>query len=172
MVLSFSVSNHVMFSKSVTDWSLYICCSVHSQTARCAVVLLLCILVTNPHISLWKWIIKRGNWWDFLVVQWLGLHASTAENTGLISGLGTKILHGMCCDQKRKEGTGQQRWKCSKEKMWIFCCTAQITAGFRSSVNLVLEEISEEPHMYFNDLVTLLKSLIFFLNICFVNEVS
>ena len=30
--------------------------------------------------------------WDFLVVQWLRLPASTAGDTGLIPGWGTKIL--------------------------------------------------------------------------------
>ena len=35
-----------------------------------------------------------------LVVQWLGLHAFTAEGEGSIPGQGTKILQAMQCGQK------------------------------------------------------------------------
>ena len=38
-----------------------------------------------------------------LVVQWLGLHASTAGDTGLIPGQGTKILHAVWDSQKKKD---------------------------------------------------------------------
>ena len=34
-----------------------------------------------------------------LVVQWLGLHTSTAGDTGSIPGQGTKILHAALCGQ-------------------------------------------------------------------------
>ena len=37
-----------------------------------------------------------------LAVQWLRLHVSTAGGTGLIPGLGTKILHAAWCGQKIK----------------------------------------------------------------------
>lgn len=37
------------------------------------------------------------------MVQGLGLHASTTEGTGLIPGLGTKILHASWRSQKKKE---------------------------------------------------------------------
>ena len=38
-----------------------------------------------------------------LVIQWLGLHASTAGGTGLIPGQGTKILRAMQCSQKEEK---------------------------------------------------------------------
>ena len=38
-----------------------------------------------------------------LLVQWLGLHASTAGSPGLISGWGTKILQAANLDQKKKK---------------------------------------------------------------------
>ena len=37
------------------------------------------------------------------MVQWLRLHASTAEGTGLIPGQGTKILYSLSCGQKKKK---------------------------------------------------------------------
>ena len=37
-----------------------------------------------------------------LVVQWLRFCASTAGSIGLVSGWGTKILHGARCSQKIK----------------------------------------------------------------------
>ena len=43
----------------------------------------------------------RGN---SLVVQWLGLRASTAGDTGSISGRGTKIPHAAWCGQINKRG--------------------------------------------------------------------
>ena len=39
--------------------------------------------------------------WDFSVVQWLPLCASTAGVTGLTPGLGTQIPHTMWCGQKK-----------------------------------------------------------------------
>ena len=39
---------------------------------------------------------------NYLTVQWLGLHASTAGGTGLIPDQGTKIPHAMRCGQKKK----------------------------------------------------------------------
>ena len=41
-----------------------------------------------------------------LVVQWLGLHASTAGGTGSIPGWGTKILHAEQSGQKKKKWNG------------------------------------------------------------------
>ena len=38
-----------------------------------------------------------------LAVQWLTLHASTAQGTGLISGWGTKIPHAAQCGEKKKK---------------------------------------------------------------------
>ena len=43
----------------------------------------------------------RGN---SLVVQWLGLHASTAGGMGLIPGWGTEMLCAAWCSQKTKKG--------------------------------------------------------------------
>ena len=43
---------------------------------------------------------KYSNMGYFLVVQWLGLHASTAESTGSIPDWGTKIPHAVQCGQK------------------------------------------------------------------------
>ena len=42
---------------------------------------------------------------EFLVVQWLELHASTAGDMGLIPGQGTKILHAVQRGQKKKKKT-------------------------------------------------------------------
>ena len=42
-------------------------------------------------------------YWDFLVIQWLGLHISPPADTGSIPGLGTKIPHAVCCRQKKKK---------------------------------------------------------------------
>lgn len=46
------------------------------------------------------------------MVQGLGLHASTTEGTGLIPGLGTKILHASWRGQKKRKeknkGEGHQ----------------------------------------------------------------
>ena len=38
-----------------------------------------------------------------LVVQWLGLHAFTAEGVGLIPGWGTKIPQAAWCGQRKKK---------------------------------------------------------------------
>ena len=47
------------------------------------------------------------------MVQWLRLHASTAEGTGLIPGQGTKILYSLSCDQKKKKDEcKRQRFAC------------------------------------------------------------
>ena len=43
-----------------------------------------------------------------LAVQWLGLCASRTGGMGSISGLGTKVLHTVWCDQKKK-----------KKKSWV-----------------------------------------------------
>ena len=40
---------------------------------------------------------------DFLVVQWLRLHASNARDATWIPGQGTKIPHATCCNQKIKK---------------------------------------------------------------------
>ena len=38
-----------------------------------------------------------------MVVQWLGLHALTAERLGLISGQGTRIPQAMWSSQKKRK---------------------------------------------------------------------
>ena len=43
---------------------------------------------------------RKGN---SLVVQWLGLRASTAGGTGSIPGWGNKILQAAWCSQKKKK---------------------------------------------------------------------
>ena len=53
-----------------------------------------------------------------LVVQWLGLCASTAGGEGSILGQGTKIPHAMCCGQKKKSKWSvrvhsvSEHWRC------------------------------------------------------------
>ena len=51
-----------------------------------------------------------------LVVQWLGLCASTAGGPGLISGWGTKILQAVRCGQKKKK-----KWSkvITKSLLWV-----------------------------------------------------
>ena len=45
---------------------------------------------------------KKNPPWNSLVVQWLGLCASTAGGPGSIPGRGTKILQAALCSQKTK----------------------------------------------------------------------
>ena len=40
---------------------------------------------------------------DFLMVQWLGLHAFTAKGLGSIPGWGTKAPQAVQCDKKKKK---------------------------------------------------------------------
>ena len=40
--------------------------------------------------------------WSSLVVQWLGLHASTAGGVDLVRSWGTGMPHTVWCDQKKK----------------------------------------------------------------------
>ena len=49
--------------------------------------------------------------WNFLAVQWLGLHASTAEGMGSIPGQGTKIPHAVRYGlRKKKNVTIRKNW--------------------------------------------------------------
>ena len=50
---------------------------------------------------------KNGQNGNSLAVQWLGLHTSTAEDTGSIPGQGTKIPHAMWCWKKKKR---KEKW--------------------------------------------------------------
>ena len=43
------------------------------------------------------------NWGNSLVIQWLGLHAFTAEGLGSISGRGAKITQAAQCGLKNKK---------------------------------------------------------------------
>ena len=45
-----------------------------------------------------------------LLVQWLGLLASTTQGVGLIPGMGTKIPHAMWCGQKKKDALSAHLW--------------------------------------------------------------
>ena len=45
--------------------------------------------------------ISQGASGNFLAVQWLGIHAFTAEGTGSVPGQGTKILQAVQCGQKK-----------------------------------------------------------------------
>ena len=47
----------------------------------------------NAHITILKKLLKNVNIGTSHVVQWLGLHASTAGGTGSIPDWGTKIPH-------------------------------------------------------------------------------
>ena len=44
-----------------------------------------------------------------LGVQWLGLHAFTAEGLGSIPGQGTKILQATLCNQKKEKRKKRMR---------------------------------------------------------------
>ena len=48
------------------------------------------------------------------MVQWLGLHASTAGGNSLIPLWGTKIPHAMWCGQKKKSSLGKKKGGCRK----------------------------------------------------------
>lgn len=43
----------------------------------------------------------KHNYWDFLALQWLGLHASIAKGMASIRDQGTEILHATQYSQKR-----------------------------------------------------------------------
>ena len=49
---------------------------------------------------------KLGVWGTSLVVQWLGLCISTTDNTSLVPGLETKILHVTQHGKKKKKKKG------------------------------------------------------------------
>ena len=48
-------------------------------------------------------LLKLFNVGNSLVVQWLGFFTSTARDSGLIPGLGTKIQPAAWCSQKKKK---------------------------------------------------------------------
>ena len=71
---------------------------------------------------------KPDTYGNSMLVQWLGLHASTAGSPGLISGWGTKILQAAHLDQKKKKKKNRPRnlhqsWHCRSfwGKMRLFC---------------------------------------------------
>ena len=51
---------------------------------------------------------KTKKWVNSLVVQWLGLHAFTAEGAGSIPGRGTKIPQASQHGQKKKKRDSTQ----------------------------------------------------------------
>ena len=46
---------------------------------------------------------------DFLMVQWLGLHAFTAKGLGSIPGWGTKAPQAVQCGKKKKKKNRRKR---------------------------------------------------------------
>ena len=50
-----------------------------------------------------NWNVRENVNRNSLAVQWLGLHAFTAEGPGSIQGWGTKIPQAMQCGQKKKK---------------------------------------------------------------------
>lgn len=64
------------------------------------------------------------------MVQGLGLHASTTEGTGLIPGLGTKILHASWRGQKkRKEKNKGERHQENLARILLTIHTTQEREG-------------------------------------------
>ena len=57
---------------------------------------------SSLHLQDTLWVFKIQKPKTSLVVQWLGFCASTAGDTSLISGQGTKIPHAAWCSQKIK----------------------------------------------------------------------
>ena len=55
----------------------------------------------TPEMTVLK-VLKERRVWDFLVVQWLGLRASTALSAGSIPGRGTKIPQATCHNQMKE----------------------------------------------------------------------
>ena len=53
-----------------------------------------------------------------LVVQWLGVHAFTAQGLGSIPGWGTKILQDARCGQKQRKEKGLRKRRCDKCIQW------------------------------------------------------
>ena len=58
-----------------------------------------------------------------LVVQWLGLHTSTARDTGSISGQGTKIAQATWQKKKKKKSQARQptTWPRKQISSLLFC---------------------------------------------------
>ena len=73
-----------------------------------------------------------------MAIQWLGLHASTAEGTGSIPCQGTKIPQACAEQPKKKRGNNKLRMLSSRkiegEKLTFFCiqyvCDRHFTYAF------------------------------------------
>ena len=76
---------------SVTEWIRRKCVHQASKMSR-RLVCPCCRLWLKAHVG------------NSLVVQWLRLRASTARGVGLTPGQGTKILHTMQHNQKKRKG--------------------------------------------------------------------
>ena len=61
------------------------------------------VIKNAEHVERRKGVLKNV-YRNSLEVQWLGLHAFTAKDTGSIPGRGTKIPQAMRCSQKKKKG--------------------------------------------------------------------
>ena len=64
------------------------------------------LVLPCPQLVMWTSIflsLKWVNWETFLDIQWLGLHAFTAEGMGLIPGWGTKIPQAVWYSKKKKK---------------------------------------------------------------------
>ena len=68
-----------------------------------------------------------------LAIQWLRLHASTAEGTGSTPGKGTKIPHASQVRQKKRKG--------KKRKENLSNCTLKIHAIFQYALYYSVESL-------------------------------
>ena len=81
-----------------------------------------------------------------LAVQWLRLHASTAEGMGSIPGQGTKIPHATWCRHKKKKKNKKPPPKFQKHEVQR---ASGLVNTWRQGENGALREGLEAPHPFF-----------------------
>ena len=77
---------------------------VKIESARPGTVQTLLCICPAPSLGTTEPVSNKTTRGNSLVVQWLGPHSLTHKGLGSIPGWGTKILHTMQCNQKKKKG--------------------------------------------------------------------
>ena len=89
---------------------------------------------------------------DFLTVQWLGLHTSTAAGTGSIPGQGTKILHAARCGTKKNKDTHTHTHThthlCTCSKVSGGYVPGCEIAGLRVNIFSIYLDLAERLHQF------------------------
>lgn len=99
------------FFQSLIDWSLRICHSLYTQTAKQIVKLSPSYLVVNPHNILQKWKIERENW-----QRWKCNNEIKSENAGNEIWMKHKWNHGrnLCLWKGRRSRDSE----CAARGIW------------------------------------------------------